>query len=272
VTVAACLKWVDLRPEVDPLSGFVDRDVRSTDMSDADQAALEWALRAGSAWGEPVLAVTAGPAGASVILRHALAAGAASATLIDVVPDSPSEVVAASLADCLRGCRLVVCGDQSLDRGSGAVPAYLAAHLEAAQALGLVAVELGEPGVVTALRRLDGGRRERLRVSGRAVCSVEGSTARLRRAPLAAVLAARMAAIDARPGPVHHPDPPRPTRPYRPRARALAAPHGDTALDRVRELTATAGVTSRGQPEALEPAAAAERLLAALVTWGYRPG
>ena len=272
MTVAACLKWVDLRPEVDPLSGFVDHDVRSTDMSDSDQAALEWALRAGSAWGEPVLTITAGPAGAGAILRHALAVGAATATLVDVAADASSEVVAASLADHLGGCRLVVCGDQSLDRGSGAVPAYLAAHLEAAQALGLVAVELGEPGVVTALRRLDGGRRERLRVAGRAVCSVEGSTARLRRAALAAVLAAPMAAIDVRPGPVHHPDPPRPTRPYRPRARVLAAPHGDTALDRVRQLTTTVVATSHRQPEALEPAAAAERLLAALVTWGYRQG
>jgi len=268
--IAACLKWVDLRPEVDPLSGAVHHDGRATGMSDADQAALEWALRAGEAWGQPVIAVTAGPAAAETVLREALAAGAGAAVRVGLGPDAPSATVATALAAPLTGCGLVLCGDLSVDRGSGSVPAYLAARLSAAQALGLVAVDLGPTGTLTVLRRLDGGRRERLRVPTPAVCSVEGSTVRLRRAPLAAVLEARRSPIPVHAGPSvaangHHP-----TRPYRPRARALTAPHGD-ALHRVQQLTSAAASITHGQPEVVEPAAAAARLLEALAAWRSEP-
>ena len=57
---------------------------RAAGASDADQAALEWALRAAEAWGAEVLAVTAGPPAAEAVLRHALAAGAARAVRVDV--------------------------------------------------------------------------------------------------------------------------------------------------------------------------------------------
>jgi electron transfer flavoprotein beta subunit len=269
--IGVCLKRVDLRPEVDPISGVVHHDARSTGLSDADRAALEWALRAGEAWGEPVLAVTAGPPDADAVLLDALAAGAGSVVRVDLAAGVPSPLVAAALAAHLDGCRLVLCGDLSVDGGSGSVPAYLAGHLGAAQALGLVALELGPPGTVTALRRLDGGRRERLRVTAPAVCSVEGATARLRRAPLAAVLAARRTAVPVQraatlsPANGHHA-----VRPYRPRARELPPPHGDT-LDRVRQLTASVAHSTHGQPEVLEPAAAARRLLDALAAWGSGP-
>ncbi len=270
MTVGVCLKWVDLRPEVDRLSGAVHHDVRSTGLSDADQAALEWALCAGEAWAEPVVALTAGPAGADDVLRTALAAGASAAARVELDPARSSAAVASALAPLLGECSVVMCGDVSVDRGSGSVPAYLAAHLGAAQALGLVAIELGAAGTVRALRRLDGGRRERLLVPAPAVCSVEGATATLRRAPLNAVLAARRAVIAVHPGPAgfaangHHV-----VRPYRPRARALPPPHGDT-LDRVRQLTTGASHSAHGQPEVLEPAAAAARLLDAITAW--RPG
>jgi electron transfer flavoprotein beta subunit len=271
MTVGVCLKWVDLRPEVDPLSGVVHHDGRSTGLSDADRAALEWALRAGEAWGEPVVAATAGPPGADAVLVDALGAGASRVVRVDLAAGAPSPVVAAALAAPLDGCRLVLCGDLSVDGGSGSVPAYLAGHLEAAQALGLVAVELGAPGTVTALRRLDGGRRERLRITEPAVCSVEGATARLRRAPLAAVLAAHGTTVPVqRPATLQPANGHRAVRPYRPRARELPPPHGDT-LDRVRQLTAGVAHSTHGQPEVLEPAAAARRLLDALAAWGTRP-
>jgi electron transfer flavoprotein beta subunit len=84
------------------------------------------------------------------------------------------------------------------------------------------------------------------------------------------VLDARTATIAVHPGPAiagsngHHA-----LRPYRPRARVLAPPRGDRALDRVRQLTATGAVATHGQPEVLEPAAAAIRLLDSLVAWGF---
>ncbi len=271
--IAACLKWVDRRPDVDALTGAIHADTRSAGASDADAAALEWALRAADAWGDEVVAVTAGPAEAEALLRDAVAAGARRAVRVDVASEAPSETIAAALAPQVTGCDLVWCGDASIDRGSGSVPAYLAAHLGAAQALGLVSVEIGDPGEVTALRRLDGGRRERLRVTAPGVCSVEGSAARLRRASVTATLSARTFVVEVHAGPASLP--PRAaasTRPFRPRARALAPPAGATALDRISVLTAATSATTHGQPIALEPADAADRLLETLRTWGYMDG
>ena len=62
---------------------------------------------------------------------------------IDAPATSPSAAVAPALAAVAAGRDWVVCGDVSADRGSGSVPAFLAAELDAAQALGLVAVGLG---------------------------------------------------------------------------------------------------------------------------------
>ena len=67
---------------------------------------------------------------------------------IDLPTSAPSAVVATAIAAVLGAARItsVWCGDHSLDRGSGAVPAFLAAELGSAQALGLVDVELDAVG------------------------------------------------------------------------------------------------------------------------------
>jgi electron transfer flavoprotein beta subunit len=272
--IVACVKWVDRRPEVDRLRGAVATHARTAGMSPADAAALEWALRAAEVWGQRVTAVVAGPAGAEAVLREALGCGAADAVRIDLDPDAPSATVAAALAVVLREIEAtnVWCGDHSLDRGSGSVPAYLAAELGAAQALGLVAVELGPPGQLTALRRLDGGRRERLALSGNAVLSVEGSTTRLRRASLRDVLAANGVVPEVRATPSvarSTAGPERTLRPYRPRPRAVAAPAGATALARIAELTAAGAAKAHREVLVLDAPEAAERILAALAAWGY---
>ena len=97
---------------------------------------------------------------------------------------------------------LVLCGDRSADRGTGALPAFLAHELGAAQALGLVSLEADPASAdagraVLAQRRLDGGWRERLTVPLPAVCSVEGAGVRLRRASLEGALAAAGSAVAA---------------------------------------------------------------------------
>ena len=245
-------------------------DERFAGISAADQAAVEVALRQGALTGDSVVVVTAGPPAAERALRDASACGAAQALRIDLAADASSEVVAAALAGAVRAAAFVWCGDYSTDRGSGSVPAFLAGELGARQALGVVAVELavdtGTDGVprpfrravppsVAATRRLDGGRREVLRVMTPAVVSVEGAAARLRRASLGAVLAARTAPIEVRESDARgeHLSAGRTTagtvagpvaagtvgagpaavravgvRAYRPRARALPPPHGST--------------------------------------------
>jgi electron transfer flavoprotein beta subunit len=278
--IAVCLKWVDRRPEVDPISGFVADDDRWFGCSAADSAALELALQLGERADVPVLAVSAGPSAADALLRDAIARGAAHARRVDTAPGLSSADTAEALAAALEDAAWVLCGDYSIDRGSGSVPAFLAHHLGAAQALGLLSIDIPPaPSLLGAdlsdarldvVRRLDGGRRERLRVSAPAVVSVEGSAATLRRAGLKASLAASSCPIEVV-GAAKSASPHATVavRPWRPRARAFAAPAGDDALSRLRVLTGQ-GV-SRTPPRRLaaEPEDAAQSILDQLVEWGY---
>jgi electron transfer flavoprotein beta subunit len=278
--VGVALKWVDLRPGIDPLTGEVTTDPRSSGCSAADRAALEWALRLAEAWGGKVLAATAGPPEAKAALELALAAGAHRAVRAALPRQSPSAAVARSLAPALSGCSAVVCGDRSLDGGSGSVPAFLATELGAAQALGLVGLQpegmlpAGGPRAVVAERRLDGGRRERLRVVPPAVLSVEGATAALRRATLPAVMAARSAPVEVLPGRASPLPPLAPTRtgPFRPRPKALAGPDpGLAPWQRMAALVEGPGQRRQGSvdPVVASPGEGARLIVEALRRWGY---
>jgi electron transfer flavoprotein beta subunit len=277
MTIVVCWKWVSL-----------DGDARWAGVSHADRAALESALVLADLAGDElaadeVVTIALGPSDADFVLREAIAAGASRGIRIDSPADLRSEAVARALASTIAVERpsWIVCGDYSLDRGSGSVPAVLAAELGAAQALGLVDIDTenfrtgnlhtggSERPTMRAVRRLDGGRREVLSITAPAVLSVEGSVARLRRAPLSAGLAARNAPITVVPGPSTPRDTPSEIRPYRPRARVLAPPPGDDALDRVRSITAAGASLSHGETVTLEPAEAAARIVQALREWGY---
>jgi electron transfer flavoprotein beta subunit len=256
--IVACWKWVT-----------ANHDERWAGISAADQAALEVALHLADAGDDEVVVVSVGRAAAERGLREALAAGAARAVRIDAPGGLASSAVAAAIAGIAGGARWVLCGDVSADRGTGSVPAFIAAELGAAQALGLLAVDLEADGRVKTARRLDGGRREVLSAAAPAVLSVEGAVARLRRASLAAELDARHATIDVRPGPTGPLEQADAVRPFRPRARERPSPSGDP-LDRVRELTATGGgVPRHTDVVTLDPPAAADRILDALRQWGY---
>ncbi|HEV7713839.1 MAG TPA: mycofactocin-associated electron transfer flavoprotein beta subunit [Asanoa sp.] len=264
--VVACLRFGDLRPSVDPLTGSVSRDPRGFELSAADAAALEHALRLGDAWSAPVLAVTAAAASADPLLRTALALGAS----VLRVPWAPSSYVAdlalderalaLAVASAIRGVgtpSVVVCGDVSSDRGTGAFPAYLAHALDAAQALGLVALSVSG-NALAGERRLDGGRRERLRIPRPAVCSVEAAGVRLRRASLPATLAASSASVpvatvvpSASAGAVEVTG----VGPFRPRTRVVPAPAGDSSRDRLMHLTGV--LVAHDPPQIVTPASAA---------------
>ena len=274
--IGVALKWVDLRPEVDPLSGAVHDDGHSTGCSEADRAALEWGLVLAERWSAELTVATVGPAGADALLRDALAVGADRAVRVDAEGIETSDYVAAALADVFADADVVWCGDCSVDRGSGSVPAYLAARRGSAQALGLVAVDVGDSGL-TVTRRLDGGRREVLAVRAPAVLSVEGSSAELRRAGLAAVLRAGTAAVEVRPGPQTAPPSGTVVRlagvaPYRPRPQVLPPPSPDLDV-RDRVLALTGALTERTPPRTVhaEPSDAADLVLEQLRAWGELP-
>ncbi len=265
VRITVCLKWVPRRIVVDPLTASFEIDPRSYGPSPADEAALELALAAGGA----VTVVCAGPPAADAMLRDALAAGAARAVRCAADASTGSAAVAEALAAVCRDADLVLCGDYSADRGSGSVPAFLAAELEAAQVLGAVSLGIDASGV-TAERRLDRGRRARLRAGFPAVVSVGGNLADLRRAPLSAVLATRDAVIED--GPVVRAGSELPTsaaRPHRPRTKTRPAP--SDAPPHVRILDITKATEERTPPQTLhlEPAAAADATIEAMHRWGY---
>lgn len=237
--LAVCMKWVDTRPEVDPLTGEVAEDRRWFAASRADQSALETALSIT----DKVTVVCAGPAESETMLRDSLAAGAVRAIRVDLDPASDSATVAAAVASVVTGYDLVVCGNWSLDRGSGSFPAFLAHELRVAQALGCTTVARSEGSGVTATRRLDRGRREQVRLAGPGVVSVEAGR-ELRRAGLRAVLAAGSAEVEI----VAPPSPAPPASrvvaagPYRPRSREIPAPdHDDPRL----RMMAVSGAATR---------------------------
>lgn len=267
MTIAVCLKWINAsgQPEAD------QPDERFMGISYADQAALEYALRVSEHTNEEIIVVTAGPVGSEIVLRDALARGAHQATRIDINRSSESAAIARAIAPVIAHCSLIWCGDYSADRGSGSVPAFIAAELSCDQALGLVEIDIPTDGQhhIKALRRLDGGRREQLTIFGRAVLSVEGSTARLRRASLKGSMAANkhvITVISSNPTAIDT----APVRPYRPRARTVAAPVGNSALDRVRQIADTSSTKGHGETVHLEPREAAELIINKLREWGYQ--
>lgn len=252
--IAACIKWIG-----DPIASGI---------SAADEAAIEMALRHGAAIGTSVIAVTVGPVAADAGLRVAVACGVRTAIRVDAPGTLDSAAVASALAPVVAHSEAVWCGDYSADRGTGSVPAFLAALLQRQQALGIVAAELGTPLRVT--RRLDGGRRERLRITGPAVISVEGAIARLRRAGLRPALDALTSEVLPYGTNVVPTDNTSPvvTRPFRPRPLALPAPRGST-LERVHMLLEATTTVHQGETVEAEPSEAADRIIAALQRWGY---
>lgn len=285
------MKWVALRPEIDPLTGFVVSDERWEGPSLADQAALEIGLQLGASWGVNCEVICVGPAAANTMLRDAIAAGASQATRIDTgssadVDHQPTSAnVGLLLAEAIMSSperpgrperpeptMLVLCGDWSLDRGSASVPVFLSAELGIDAACGIVALDDVGAGTLHVERRLDGGRREVLTVTGPAVVSVEGSVARLRRASLSGVLASRAAsivvltptAVDWEAAPVR-------VGPFKPRARILNAPASADPRRRVEQLTGA--LTTRTPPQrlTLSPDDAATTILDQLRSWGQIP-
>jgi electron transfer flavoprotein beta subunit len=285
--LVVCLRITDLRPEVDPLSGSVRRDAWGIGLSSADGAALELALRIAGTWSARVLAVAVGPPAIEPVLREVAALGVAVVRVPVTEPGAVSgyahelggdeHALARSIVATVApwGTPLVVlCGDRSDDRGTGALPAFLA-H-------GLVALDVemsGATRALTALRRLDGGWRERLSVPLPAVCSVEGAGVRLRRSSLAGALAAGATAVPVDTSATWSPEGTEggpgvtrvgPGRPFEPRTRVLPAP--DSEDPRLRLLALTGALVAHEPPIVVGPVdagEAADELLGFLVRHGY---
>jgi electron transfer flavoprotein beta subunit len=272
VVLARC---TDLRVEVDPLTGAISRDPRAAALSASDAAAVEHGLRLGSVWGARTLVLTAGGAECDGPLREVLSLGAevrrvpVRGSYVEELATDERALAKALVAAIGGRPDLVVCADRSSDRGTGALPAFVAHELGVVQAPGLVSLELVGDDLMGE-RRLDYGRRERMRIPLPAVCSVEGAGVRLRRASLPASLAAANATVPVAeallPGPAVRV---LGARASRPRPRHLPAPTGSS---RERLLALTGALLSHEPPTVVGPVdapEAADALLDFLARNGY---
>jgi len=259
--IGVVLTISDLHPSVDPLTGAVHDDSFGFGLTAADGCALETALRLAEATSTPLEVVAIAPDAAGNVLGEVAAFGVAT-TRIDVSALVVDErALAAQVAGLLAGATLVLTGWTD----TGALPAFLAHELGAAQGLGLLTLEARGDRLV-GVRRLDGGWREELDLPTPSVCSMEGGSLRLRRAPLSGALS---------PSPVRViPGPAEPTgvgspRPFRPSARPLPAPAGSPH----ERLLALTGAMEEHEPPVvmgpLPPVEGAGELLGFLARQGY---
>jgi len=123
-------------------------------------------------------------------------------------------------------------------------------------------------------RKFSRGKRERLRLTPPGVVSLEPQTARLRRAPLNALLDSKGAEVELISS-ISLPDQWRsmalhPVRslPYRPRTKLLLGPGEDLpAKERIAALLAGAATAKRSDPIHMDPQSAARLLLQAIANW-----
>ena len=261
--IGVCVKWIGSQPT----SGH-EADARFAQFSASDQAALEVALQRAEQLQARVRVVSVAPAAARSHLVALCASGAHELVHIAAEGQSSSAHIAHELAQHLRDCASVWCGDYSLDRGSGSVPAFLASTLGVQQALGIVGISATNNNSLDLLRRLDAGRREIVRVVEPFIVSVEGSMATLRRASLAATLRPSATVVEASlasPSALSLGD----FSPFRPRPRTVKAPAGETALDRIKAATSANSPQKHSEIVTLTPDDAAQHIVERLTEWGY---
>lgn len=266
----ALVKAVGLTVDIDQRTGRWRIDGRRVGFSPADHAAVDVAARlAGKSDGPLVVLTFGGPAADPPLREVAAAAGATAvrlepadgpASLDDWVDAYPSAEVARVLASAIGDAAFIVAGEHSLDRGSGAVPALVAAALGRPSALGLVGVDVAGR---RAVRRLDGGFRQPVAFGVGAVLSVEASAGRLGRASPAALRAqtVEVRRCTAVAGPPVSP------APYRAPTRVVAAPVEPDAARRAMEVIGLGGATRARTVLEASPVEAADAILAQLAAW-----
>jgi electron transfer flavoprotein beta subunit len=178
--IAVCIKWVPdpeypLRASADGLK--LEAPGLTYMVSPLDMVACEAAVRLKEAAGGTVSLFTAGPETADAGLRSGLALGADDATRVDFTGGGLSggtrvgRLLAAAIAR--ETADVIVCGTRSPDSGSGAVPATIAERLSMPLVTNVVSVS--GLGPLEIERRLEGGRRQLVRVQPPVVIAVEES-------------------------------------------------------------------------------------------------
>ena len=201
--IAVCIKQVVTREwqvRIDDSKTWVrDRDA-SWELNEPDAYALEEALRLKEKHGGEVIAVSAGPARVSQVIREALARGADRA--IHVQSDAFATADAWATADALAAAigeervDLVLTGLQSDDQGFAQVGVVLAERLGIAHSTIIMEVQVtpsagGSGGELRVKRELEGGWFQWIAMPLPAVLTIQSGINQLRYATLKGIMAAK---------------------------------------------------------------------------------
>jgi electron transfer flavoprotein beta subunit len=132
-------------------AGILDRGASDPVIDEIGERALEVALSYQDGSDAEVVALTMGPAGATDVLRKALAMGADSALHIldDGLAGSDAAWTSAAIAAAIKnaGFDLVVGGNESTDGRGGVIPAMVAEHLGVPELTYLNSIEISADSV-----------------------------------------------------------------------------------------------------------------------------
>jgi len=195
--IAVCLKQVVTRETVlrlNAASSWIRDDTASWALNEPDAYALEEGLRLRERHGGEVVAISAGPARVTQVLREALARGADRAIHVsgDHLPMADAFSTAEALASALReaGPDLVLTGLQSDDQGFAQVGVVLAEYLDMAHTTIAVAIECHDGGL-RVKRELEGGWFQWVTLPLPSVVTVQSGINQLRYATLKGIMAAK---------------------------------------------------------------------------------
>lgn len=195
--IVVCIKQVvtrDWPARPDGARPWVRDQDASFEMNEPDAYALELGLRLKEAQGGEVIAVSAGPARVSQVLREALARGADRAIHVagDALAEADAFVIADALADAIRpeSADLVLTGLQSDDQGFGQVGVVLAERLDLAHATIIMDVQVNGDRL-RVKRELESGWFQWLTLPLPALLTIQSGINQLRYATLKGIMAAR---------------------------------------------------------------------------------
>ncbi len=195
--IAVCLKQVVTRESpvrLDRAGSWIDEAQAGWELNEPDAYALEAALRLREQHGGEVVAVSAGPARVTQVLREALARGADRAIHVagDHLAAADSNTTSHALAAALRDdtADLVLTGLQSDDQGAGQVGVMLAEWLGAPHASIVMAIEVSGT-TLRVKRELENGWSQWLTLPLPAVLTIQSGINQLRYATLKGIMGAK---------------------------------------------------------------------------------
>ncbi len=205
--IAVCIKQVVTREwqvRIDESHTWVrDRDA-SWELNEPDAYALEEALRLKEKHGGEVIAVSAGPARVSQVIREALARGADRAIHVesDALATADAWATADALATAIRDEKvdLVLTGLQSDDQGFAQVGVVLAERLGMAHSTIIMEVQVNG-SELRVKRELEGGWFQWVAMPLPAVLTIQSGINQLRYATLKGIMAAKKKEVKAVPMP-----------------------------------------------------------------------